>query len=60
MELLVYGFFVFLFVALAWDIHRQRVRREKEVKAAYDFTPANALGGARFANNDDLRKAGLL
>ena len=36
-----------------------RTRRKKSIKAAYDFSPANVHGGARFATNDDLRKAGL-
>ena len=34
--------------------------RKKRVRQAYDFNPRNAHGGARFATNDDLRKAGLL
>jgi len=38
---------------------RIRARQKKSIKAAYDFSPANVHGGARFANNDDLRKAGL-
>jgi len=60
MELLVYVFIVFLFAVIGWENHRQKVRRQKSVKDAYAFTPQNTLGGARFANNDDLREAGLL
>jgi len=33
--------------------------RRKRVERAYSFTPANVHGGARFAGDDDLRKAGL-
>ncbi len=33
--------------------------RRKRVEAAFDFRPENAHGGARFANNEDLKKAGL-
>ncbi len=36
-----------------------KAQRRKQIKAAYDFAPANVHGGARFAGNDDLRKAGL-
>jgi len=36
-----------------------RAMRRKQIKAAYNFSPANVHGGARFAANDDLRKAGL-
>ncbi len=60
MELLVYVFIVFVFAAIGWENHRQKVRRRKQIQAAYAFTPTNTLGGARFAGNDDLRKGGLL
>jgi type IV secretion system protein VirD4 len=33
--------------------------RKKRIAAAYNFKPKNVLGGARFADNRDLRKAGL-
>ena len=36
-----------------------RARQKKSIEAAYAFSPANVHGGARFANNDDLRRAGL-
>jgi hypothetical protein len=36
-----------------------RAQRRKMAQQAYDFSPVNVHGGARFANNDDLRKAGL-
>ena len=36
-----------------------KAQRRKQIKAAYDFAPANVHGGARFAGNDDLREAGL-
>lgn len=51
---------VVFFVVVAWAYHHEKVKRKKQIKAAYEFNPANTLGGARFANNDDLRKAGLL
>jgi type IV secretion system protein VirD4 len=35
------------------------VVRERRLKEAMDFQPDNVLGGARFAENEDLRKAGL-
>ena len=50
---------VLFFVVVAWAFHHENVKRKKQIKAAYDFNPANKLGGARFANNDDLREAGL-
>jgi type IV secretion system protein VirD4 len=34
-------------------------RRKKRIEKAYRFNPRNAHGGARFAANDDLKKAGL-
>jgi type IV secretion system protein VirD4 len=37
----------------------EEARRRKMIRQAYSFTPANTLGGARFATNDDLRAAGL-
>jgi len=36
-----------------------RARRRKMAQQAYDFSPVNVHGGARFATNHDLRKAGL-
>jgi type IV secretion system protein VirD4 len=60
MELLVYGFIVFVFAAIAWERHRLKVQRRKLSRAAYDFAPANVHGGARWAGIDDLRRAGLL
>jgi hypothetical protein len=37
----------------------ERARRKKQIERAYGFSPANVHGGARFSDNDDLRKAGL-
>jgi hypothetical protein len=37
----------------------ERARRRKMIRQAYNFAPANTLGGARLGANDDLRKAGL-
>lgn len=46
---------IFLIVAA---VH-VRVLRRKQIRAAYDFAPANVHGGARFADNNDLREARL-
>jgi type IV secretory pathway TraG/TraD family ATPase VirD4 len=55
----MHGFFVIviclLFVAAAMDASAKKRR----VKAAYNFKPKPAYGGARFAGNKDLKKAGL-
>ncbi len=51
----------FLFVALMIVVlHVEaRTKRKKQIEAAYNFTPVNVHGGARFATNDDLQEAGL-
>lgn len=49
---LAVGFFAFVIWAL-------RAARQRRIDDAYRFNPANAHGNARFATDDDLRKAGL-
>lgn len=49
---------VFPIVMIVVIVH-QRAARRKQMKAAYEFAPANVHGGARLAHNDDLRDAGL-
>ncbi len=53
--------FIFLFFAvLIAALHVEaRTKRKKQIEAAYDFTPVNVHGSARFATNDDLQEAGL-
>ena len=60
MPAIALGFIVLFVMAYGWEKHRLKALRQKSVKAAYEFTPENTLGGARFAGNDDLREAGLL
>lgn len=48
----VVGFFAFVIWAL-------RAARQRQIDRAYAFNPVNAHGGARLAQNADLRKAGL-
>jgi type IV secretion system protein VirD4 len=53
--------FVAVFVLIAWAYrHTYISARNKRVRQAWHgFNPVNVHGGARFAGNDDLRKAGL-
>ena len=59
MPAIALGFIVLFVMAYGWEKHRLKALRQKSVKAAYEFTPENTLGGASFAGNDDLREAGL-
>lgn len=49
---------MFPMLVIALHLYSKAMRR-KQIKAAYQFAPANVHGGARFAGNDDLREAGL-
>jgi len=49
------GFALFI----VWLARHNRAALQKRVDTAYTFAPANAHGAARFATNDDLRKAGM-
>jgi len=52
---------ILLMAVLTVFLHaHERARRRKWMKQAQAFNPPNAHGGARFANNDDLRNGGLL
>lgn len=55
----VEAFLFFAFIFCVFGYAGLLEARKKRVKAAYDFRPQNAHGGARFATNKDLRKAGL-
>jgi type IV secretion system protein VirD4 len=50
--------FFFLFLVFCFA-QAEKAARAKRVRQAYEFNPVNAHGGARFATNDDLKRAGL-
>jgi type IV secretion system protein VirD4 len=53
------GLFVFVILLPFLVIVAIREGRRKRIEAAYNFNPANVHGGARFADNPALKKAGL-
>jgi type IV secretion system protein VirD4 len=54
------GVLLFLFLlAFAALIGADRKARQKRIEEAYAFNPANTHGGAAFADDKELRKAGL-
>lgn len=40
-------------------LEHEKAARKKRIRQAYAFNPTKAHGSARFANNDDLKRAGL-
>ena len=44
---------------LVWLCMRATAARKKRIREAYDYRPPQALGGARYAINDDLEEAGM-
>jgi type IV secretion system protein VirD4 len=54
----IFIYLVVLFVAFCISCVKEAARK-KRFEEAFRFNPPNSHGGARFANNKDLRKAGL-
>ena len=58
MEGLVGAIILFVLLMIGVSSH-QKAARNKRVAAAYKWTPKKAYASARFATNEDLRKAKL-
>jgi type IV secretion system protein VirD4 len=50
---------LFIVVVVGGILSAEAKAGARRIQEAYAFDPANAHGGARFANNKDLKKAGL-
>lgn len=59
MELIVVLWTLLMIVLTVVAKLSERKQRRKAIRDAYSFNPGNVHGGAKFAGNDDLRKAGL-
>src|SRR5580698_2330490 len=54
--LLIFGGLLALIIPLSWLGAKAR---QKRIKEAYNFNPSSVHGGARFAKEADLDKAGM-